>query len=82
MHLIVPTMKFRTSGYKYSDFLNADSVTINRWDDERVTIKLNGPTCGLKETELSMPFQLLKAIYYRSEALEVEDTSTAVLHLR
>ena len=82
MYLIVPSMTYRTSGYKYRDRLDASSVTINRRDNGRVTINFRGPAGGLKEAEFALPFQLLKAIYHRAEALEVEDKSTAVLGLK
>lgn len=81
MELISPSMTFRESGYKYGDSLHASTVTIECWDDARVTVSLSGPGGGLKEAKFTMPFKLLKAIYHRSEALEVEGTSTAVLHL-
>ena len=81
MELITPSITYRESGYEYTDFLHASTVTINCWDDARVTITLSGPTGGLKEAKFSMSFNLLKAISHRSEALEVEGPSTAVLHL-
>ncbi len=81
MQLIIPSMTYRGSLYEYRDSLHASTVTIERRDDARVTITLSGPKGGLKETKFSMPFNLLKAIYHRSEALEVEGTSTGVLRL-
>lgn len=81
MQLISPSMTYRGSLYEYRDSLYASTVTIERWDDARVTITLSGPTGGLKEAKFSMSFNLLKAISHRSEALEVEGPSTAVLHL-